>query len=442
LLNWVIIVLIAGGTLTAAFTGTMEAATKAGIDSAKTAVQLAIGLIGQMAVWLGMMRILQDAGLLNTISRKMMRVMGPLFPGIPSGHPAMAAMVMNVAANMLGLANAATPFGLKAMKQLDKLNKNKGVATDAMALFLAINTSGVAVMPLGVVAVRGMMDCADPAGIFVPSMIATACSTLVAILVAKTASKLPIFAVKPLESVELELRTEEEEGDDAIKGLDEAEAIAAESKAVVGWRRFVMPLFCSAMLAAVVLHVMNAPEQETGFETFRTILGQWILPSLMALIVLFGLSRQVRVYESFVKGAKEGFDIAIMIIPFLVAILVAIGVFRASGGLDAITSVLASPLRALGFPIEALPMALIRPLSGSGALTVLMDTLKTHGKDSFVGFVVSVMNGSTETTFYVLALYFGSIQVRRARHTVIACLAADCTGIIAAVVVSTLWLSA
>ena len=162
----------------------------------------------------------------------------------------------------------------------------------------------------------------------------------------------------------------------------------------------------------------------------------------MALIVLYGMTRQVRVYESFVKGAKEGFDIAVMIIPFLVAILVAIGVFRASGGLEAITSVLAIPLEAVGFPIEALPMALIRPLSGSGALTVLMDTLTTHGKDSFVGFVVSVMNGSTETTFYVLALYFGSIQVRRARHTVIACLAADLTGVIAAVVISTIWFAA
>jgi len=438
LLNWVIIVLIAGGTITAAFTGTMEAATKAGIDSAKTSVQLAIGLIGQMALWLGMMRILQDAGLLNAISKKMVRVLGPLFPGIPAGHPAMAAMVMNIAANMLGLANAATPFGLKAMKQLDKLNPHKGVATDAMALFLAINTSGVAVMPLGVVAVRGMMECADPAGIFVPSMIATACSTVVAIFVAKFACKLPLFAVKPLDPSEIETQTEETS---EIKGLDEAEAIAAEARTVDGWRKLIMPLFFMTMLGALVLRVQNAPTAETGFETFRTVLGQWVLPTLMATIVLFGLSRQIRVYESFVKGAKEGFDIAVMIIPFLVAILVAIGIFRASGGLDAITSLLASPLQVIGFPVEALPMALIRPLSGSGALTVLMDTLKTHGKDSFAGFVVSVMNGSTETTFYVLALYFGSIQVRRARHTVLACLAADATGIIAAVVISSLWLS-
>ena len=416
----------------------MEATTKAGIDSAKTAVQLAIGLIGQMAVWLGMMRILQDAGLLNTISRKMVRVLRPLFPDIPEGHPAMAAMVMNIAANMLGLANAATPFGLKAMKQLDKLNQHKGVASNAMALFLAINTSGVAVMPLGVVAVRGMMDCADPAGIFLPSMLATACSTVVAVIVSKSLCNLPIFSIKPLSPEELETEAESDE----IKGLEEAEAIASESRTVSGWRKFVLPAFSLAMMTAIYLRVANAPVDETGFETFRTILGQWILPTLMALIVLYGMTRQVRVYESFVKGAKEGFDIAVMIIPFLVAILVAIGVFRASGGLEAITSVLAIPLEAVGFPIEALPMALIRPLSGSGALTVLMDTLTTHGKDSFVGFVVSVMNGSTETTFYVLALYFGSIQVRRARHTVIACLAADLTGVIAAVVISTIWFAA
>jgi spore maturation protein SpmA len=438
LLNWVIIVLIAGATLIAAFTGTMEATTKAGIDSAKTAVQLAIGLIGQMALWLGMMRILQDAGLLNAISRKMVRVLRPLFPDIPEGHPAMAAIVMNMAANMLGLANAATPFGLKAMKQLDRLNPHKGVASNSMALFLAINTSGVAVMPLGVVAVRGMMDCADPAGIFLPSMLATACSTIVAVIVSKSLCNLPIFAIKPLDGDEIE--TQDDAAD--IKGMDEAEAIASESRSASGWRRIVMPAFVSAMTFALVLRVTQAPIGESGFDTFRIILGQWILPTIMAMIVLFGLSRQVRVYESFVKGAKEGFEIAIMIIPFLVAILVAIGVFRASGGLEAITSVLAVPLAAIGFPVDALPMALIRPLSGSGALTVLMDTLNTHGKDSFVGFVVSVMNGSTETTFYVLALYFGSIQVRRARHTVIACLAADLTGIIAAVVISTLWFMA
>lgn len=416
----------------------MEATTKAGIDSAKTAVQLAIGLIGQMALWLGMMRILQDAGLLNAISRKMVRVLRPLFPDIPEGHPAMAAIVMNMAANMLGLANAATPFGLKAMKQLDRLNPHKGVASNSMALFLAINTSGVAVMPLGVVAVRGMMDCADPAGIFLPSMLATACSTIVAVIVSKSLCNLPIFAIKPLDGDEIE--TQDDAAD--IKGMEEAEAIASESRSASGWRRIVMPAFVSAMTFALVLRVTQAPIGESGFDTFRIILGQWILPTIMAMIVLFGLSRQVRVYESFVKGAKEGFEIAIMIIPFLVAILVAIGVFRASGGLEAITSVLAVPLAAIGFPVDALPMALIRPLSGSGALTVLMDTLNTHGKDSFVGFVVSVMNGSTETTFYVLALYFGSIQVRRARHTVIACLAADLTGIIAAVVISTLWFMA
>lgn len=443
MLNWILIVLLACAAIVGAYTGRMEAVTKAGIDSAKTAVELAIGLIGQMAIWLGMMRVLQDGGALASLSRVMTRILqkplpfiGPLFPGIPVGHPAMAAMVLNIAANMLGLTNAATPFGLKAMKALDELNTKKGVATDSMALFLAINTSGVAVMPLGVVAIRGMMGTKDPAGIFLPSMIATACSTFVAIMIAKSLERNKRFR---FDNYQGEAQIVEEPKVAEIKGIDDAEEMAAVTAEVTGWRQFVMPVFALVVAGALALEIINKPADQTAFELFRTILSQWILPILMAAIVLYGLSRKVRVYESIVTGAKEGFDIAVMIIPFLVAILVAIGAFRASGSLDVIVSALRPATDLLGFPADALPMALIRPLSGSGALTVLMDTLNTHGKDSFVGFVASVMSGSTETTFYVLALYFGSVQIRSARHTVWACLAADFTGIIAAVLISRIW---
>lgn len=431
MLNWIFIFLIASAAVAGAYNGSMDAVTKAGIDSAKSAVELAIGLIGQMAFWLGMMKILQDAGLINALSKVMSRVLGPLFPDVPAGHPAMAAMVMNMAANMLGLANAATPFGLKAMRELDTLNEHKGVATNAMALFLAINTSGVAVMPLGVIAVRGMFECDNPAGIIAPSMLATACSTVVAVLIAKWLCGMKRFSVE---------RVLEEGADagvvetSAIKGLAVAEEIVNRTATATGVGRVVMPAFGLALAVAVVLHALNAPAETAGFDVFKGILADWLLPVLSAGIVLYGMSRRVRVYEAFVSGAKEGFDIAVMIIPFLVGILVAIGVFRASGLLELIIGGL-SPITALvGMPAEAMPMALIRPLSGSGALSVLMDTLKTHGKDSFVGFLVSVMNGSTETTFYVLAVYFGSIGVRAARHTVWACLAADFTGICMALV--------
>jgi len=432
LLNWIFIFLIGSATLAGAYNGSMEAVTKAGIDSAKSAVELAIGLIGQMAFWLGMMKILQDAGLIRTISVVMSRVLGPIFPEIPKGHPAMAAIVMNMAANILGLANAATPFGLKAMRELQSLNPHKRVATNSMALFLAINTSGVAVLPLGVIAVRGMFECNDPAGIIAPSMLSTACSTVIAIIVATILSKRGRFSVeRAVAGVD-----EEPEGEDgaAIKGLEVAEKIVSKAVDVRGWGRVVMPLFGVALLVLVIRHGMGAPAEASTFEVVKGVLADWLLPVLSACIVMFGMSRRVRVYESFVAGAKEGFEIAVMIIPFLVGILCAIGVFRASGLLELIIGAAAPLTELVGMPPEALPMALIRPLSGSGALTVLMDTLKTHGKDSFVGFLVSVMNGSTETTFYVLAVYFGSVGVRAARHTVWACLAADFTGICMALV--------
>ncbi len=435
MLNGILLFLIVGATIAAAYTGRMDAVTKASIDSAKTAVELALGLIGQMALWLGMMRILRDGGLLAAFSRALAGVMRPLFPEIPAGHPALGALVMNIAANMLGLANAATPFGLKAMKELDRLNPRKGVATDAMALFLAINTSGVAVMPLGVIAVRGALGCEDPAGIFFPSILATACSTFVAIVLARGLARHPRFAIGAY-TPDPELDAEADDAD-TIRGMDEAEEIASLERSAEGWRAALVPVFALLWVVALGWHLSAA--EGTAFERVRDVLGQWLLPTLMALILLFGASRRVRVYESFVAGAKEGFEIAVMIIPFLVAILVGIGMFRASGLLDVLITGLRPLVAPLGFPPEALPMALIRPLSGSGALSVLMDTLKTHGKDSFVGFVVSVMNGSTETTFYVLALYYGSVRVRQTRHTVLACLAADLTGILAAVAVSRLW---
>ena len=429
MLNAIFLVLIVGAVLVAAYTGRMGEINRAWLDAAPGAVELAIGLVGVMALWLGLMRVLRDAGLMNAIGRALAPVMRRLFPDVPADHPAMSAMILNLAANILGLGNAATPFGLKAMRELSTLSTRPGVATNAMATFLALNTSGVAVMPLGVIAVRASMGSSDPAGIFLPSVLATLCSTLVAVAVVKLLQHRPRYALERFPS--------DDSGEDAaggsiadsIEGIGEAEDIARHRPAgdrFRGWAA-IAAIACLAALAA--RHFAGG---EDPLESLRDLNSNWLMPALMAGIVLFGFSRRVPVYESFIKGAREGFDIAVTIIPFLVAILFSVAMFRASGALETLTSLLNLATSQIGFPAEALPMALIRPLSGSGAFGVMTATMETYGPDSFVGYLVSIMNGSTETTFYVLAIYFGSVKVRAARHTVAACLCADFAGILAA----------
>lgn len=432
MLNGIFLFLIVASVLTAGFTGTMPQVTEESMNAAKSAVNLAIGLIGQMALWLGFMAVLREAGLMRSLGRGLKPVMTRLFPSVPAEHPAMGAMIMNMSANMLGLGNAATPFGLKAMVELDRLNKHKGVATNAMSLFLAINTSGVAVLPLGVVAIRATLGSVDPAGIVIPTLLATACSTTVAIIIAKLLERSPRFAPERYVDDVTPADAQVEHTSD-VAGLEEAERIAALTAEGGGWRRIVVGLAALALLVALGRHVLLASAEQGAFDVARGVFSDWLLPGLMASIVLFGFGRRVKVYEAFVAGAKEGFQIAVMVIPFLVAILVAIGMFRASGGMAFFVGLLSPITSFFGMPAEALPMAIIRPLSGSGAMGVMTETMTANGPDSFVGYLVSIMNGSTETTFYVLAVYFGSVQVRATRHTVLACLAADFTGIAAAV---------
>jgi spore maturation protein SpmA len=427
-LNGIFFALLAGGVLVAAFTGTMAKLTTDSAEAAKTAVTLAIGLVGSMTLWLGMMRILRDGGLLASLGRALAPLMRRLFPDVPPEHPAMSAMIMNLGANVLGLGNAATPFGLKAMRELDTLNPRPGVATNAMALFLAINTSGVAVLPLGVIAVRASLGAKDLAGIVLPSILATACSTLAAVLVTKLIERRAAFAPE---------RYAGDAGPDAqakrgdIGGMAEAVEIAELVRPFYGPSAVLAALLFGAALVGLARHVAAAPG--APLDVVRAVASDWLIPLLVLAIVCFGAAKRVKLYESFITGAKEGFDVAVRIIPFMVAILVGIASFRASGALDALVSALAPAAGLLGIPPETLPMAFIRPLSGSGALAVMTDTMKAHGPDSLIGFVVSVMNGSTETTFYVLAVYFGSVGVRATRHTLIPCLVADVVGMTAAV---------
>ena len=386
-----------------------------------------------MALWLGMMAIVREGGLMRSIARGLRPLMRRLFPEVPEDHPAMGSMIMNLAANMLGLGNAATPFGLKAMAELNTLNRyGRACATNSMALFLAINAAGVAILPLGAVAVRAALGSKDPAGIVLPSFLSTFSAAVTAVLMAKLLENRPRFAAGALrgraaaraETLPRRVRTRQ--------ALANAEKLAeAHAPATPGRRALALALLALFVVAAVRGALSLRPEH-SGFELVRTFMSEWMLPALMLAIVLFGLARRVKVYEVFIAGAKEGFQIAIVIIPFLVAILVGIAMFRASGAMDALVGVLSPITSRLGFPAEALPMALIKPLSGSGALGVMSETMKTHGPDSFIGYLVCLLNAGTETTFYVLAVYFGSVQVRVLRHTLAACLTADLAGYVAA----------
>jgi spore maturation protein SpmB len=316
------------------------------------------------------------------------------------------------------------------MRELESLNTRPGVATNAMALFLAINTAGLAVLPLGAIAVRASLGSANPAGIIVPSLIASVFGTLVAILAAKLLQRLPVFAVE-----RAPIPPAAGSGAAAFSPFaasDSPEAALAPAQPAAPWRSALAIAFALSLALAVFL----ALHEEPGFATVKEMLSSWLLPALMALIALAGFARRISVYDSFIAGAREGLGIAVTVLPYMLAILVAVGLFRASGALDALTQAVAPVTELVGFPAAALPMALIRPLSGSGSLAVMTETLQHYGPDSFVGFLACVINGSSETTFYVLALYLGSVGARASRHTVLACLAADFAGVVGSLVAS------
>ena len=432
-LNGIFVALVVGAVVAAALTGKMPDVNDAALAAAKSAVDILIGLIGVMALWLGFMRVLREAGVLAGLARALAPALRRLFPDVPPDHPAMGAIVMNLAANVLGLGNAATPFGLKAMRELESLNARPGVATNAMALFLTINTSGLAVLPLGAIAVRASLGSDNAAGILVPSLVASACATLVGIVAAKLFERWPVFA--PERAAVPESVTPPAAPALDFAALAEAEKLAAPVPLATPVRSAVA-MVC---LAAVLVGVLRAFSAEPTFATAKDVLSSWLLPALMAGIALTGFARRIPVYDAFIVGAREGLAIAVTVLPYLLAILVAVGLFRASGALDALVSAVAPVTGLVGFPAEALPMALIRPLSGSGALAVMTETMQHYGPDSFPGFLACVINGSSETTFYVLALYLGSVRVRASRHTVLACLAADLAGVAAALGASRLF---
>lgn len=418
---WLAMVVIA--TVTAAYTGKMDAVTKASFESAKAAVTLAIGLIGPMALWLGIMKVAEAGGLMRIIARAVRPVMVRLFPDVPHDHPAMSAMIMNMAANALGLGNAATPMGIKAMQELEKLAPEKGTATNAMCLFLAINTSSVTLLPLGVITVRAAANAASPAGILIPSLFATACSTAVAIFMAKLLARRQDDTPGPADYTPA--------AEEGCQGAGDELLPPGRGGRVFVW------LLIAAFVGGMAYQLANA-ETLVLSTAGLGVVSNWLIPVLISGLLLFGYLKGVKIYETLTDGAKEGFSTAVRIIPFMVAIFVAIGMFRASGAMDIMIALLSPVTEAVGMPAEALAMALMRPLSGSGAFG-LMSEMVNQAPDSFLSFLVSTMQGSTETTFYVLAVYFGAVGIRRTRHALPAALCADAAGIIAAVLICNLW---
>jgi spore maturation protein SpmA len=404
----------------------MELLSKAMIEAASGAVTLAIGLVGVMTLFMGLMKVAEAGGMLRIIARLIRPLMVRLFPDVPAEHPAMGAMILNLSANALGLGNAATPFGIRAMQELDKLNSQPGTATNAMVLFLAINTSSVTLLPTGVIALRAAAGSVDPAAILPTTLLATIGSTTVAILAAKLFSRWSP-APPPLSEKAAEA-TKSPQGADAPPAAYPAPSGPGQTEPLEDQGQ-PYPLWVSMIALAGLIGLVP-----TAVAYGQTI-SPWIIPGLMVFFLAFGALRRVPVYESMVEGGREGFQVALRIIPYMVVILVAVAMLRASGSLDLLVGALGRFTAPLGLPAEALPMALLRPLSGSGAYAVLASLINDPaiGPDSYTGMLVSTLQGCTETTFYVLAVYFGAVQVRRIRHAMAAALVADLAGVVCAV---------
>lgn len=426
---WLGLILLA--VFLAGLTGRLDALGPAAFEAARTAViSLALPLGGLMALWLGMMRLAEKAGLIAVLAKALRPVLTRLFPDVPANHPAMGSMLMNMAANMLGLSNAATPLGLRAMQDLEKINPHPGTASNAMCTFLAINTSSVQLIPATAVAVLATAGSTQPTAIIGTAFVATLCSTAAGLVAVKSLERLPgyrLAAPSPERAQEIAA---------ALREVDIAEKERAAEFSFGGWARGILVVF---FLAFALLGWKTVNASTALSDNFLVAVVEAIsllaIPFIFAFFPLVATLRGVPVYEEFVEGAKEGMQVALRIIPFLVAILAAIAMFRAAGGLDLLGQVAGGFLAMVGVPTEVLPLLVVRPLSGSGSLAIFSELAQTHGGDSFIARLAGTVMGSTETTFYVLAVYFGSVAVRRSRHALPAGLFADVCGMVAAVMI-------
>lgn len=378
-------------------TGVFQRIVDATFDSSKTAFETSLGLTGVLALWLGIMKIGEKSGVVNVLARLLSPLFTKLFPDIPKNHPAMGSIFMNIASNMLGLDNAATPTGLKAMQQMQEMNTKKDTATNPMIMFLVLNTSGLTIIPTTILAFRATYGAAQPTDVFIPILLATAVATLAGIII--TALWQRINLLQP-----------------------------------------VLLAFLVGVIAflGVVIWGFGQMDKET-MSTVTGVVSNFILLSIILTFILSGVVRKVNVYDAFIEGAKEGFTTAVRIIPYLVAILVGVGVFRASGAMDMMIDGISWGVARCGIDTDfvgALPTALMKPLSGSGARGLMLEAMTNYGADSFVGRLSCILQGSTDTTFYVLAVYFGSVGIKYTRHAVACGLLADLFGVIAAICIA------
>ncbi|MGJ3236568.1 nucleoside recognition domain-containing protein [Marivirga sp.] len=382
------------------FMGDMEifpALTQATFDNAKLGFEISLWLTGVMSLWLGIMKIGEKGGMVAILAKITSPLFSRLFPGIPKNHPAMGAMLMNISANMLGLDNAATPLGLKAMHSLQELNPKKDTASNAQIMFLVLNTSGLTIIPISIMVYRSQLGAADPSDVFIPILLTTFFSTLSGLIAVSIVQRINLFHKNVLLSLGL----------------------------------------LSLIIAGIIYFFSSLSQSEIG--PISSNIANFILFSIIIAFIILAVRKKVNVYDSFVEGAKEGFSYAVMIIPYLIAILVAVGVFRASGAMALLKDGLEAMVAFVGLNtdfVPSIPTALMKPLSGSGARGMMVDAMEVHGADSFVGRLVSVMQGSTETTFYVLAVYFGSVNIRNSRYALTCGLIADAVGIVAAILIS------
>jgi spore maturation protein SpmA len=441
MLNYIWLGLILGGVLVGGFSGRIKDVVESVVQSAQTAVTLALGLVGLMALWLGMMRLAEKAGLIQSLARALRPMLKFLFPSVPAEHPAMGSMLMNIAANMLGLNNAATPLGIRAMRDLESLNPHPGVATNAMCTFLAINTSSVQLIPMTAVALLAAAGSKSPASIIGTAILSTLCAAVAAVTAVKTLEKLPMFQTHAATSSG---HVVEERPDSMPETVPASLDLPTKSRPVPPWGWVLLLGFGLSFVCFFIFQTFpgligsvtpSAPVAQDGLVRIVNALSVLAIPFLIGFFPFYAALRGIPVYEEFVEGAKEGFQVALRIIPFLVGMLVAIGVFRSAGAFEFLGRALRPILDLVGFPSELVPLALMRPLSGSASLGLLSELVKQHGPDSLLARTAATLYGSTETTFYVIAVYFGAVSVRRTRHAVPAGLIADVVGAIAAVVI-------
>lgn len=482
MLNYIWLGLIVLAVVIGGCTDRLKEVTDKALEMAEFAVmRTALPLVGIMALWLGIMRLAERAGLVALLARALKPVMRWLFPDVPPEHPAMGSMLMNMAASMLGLANAATPLGLRAMKDLESLNPQPGTATNAMCTFLAINTSSIQLIPVTAIAILAANKSSNPSCIVGTSIMAGACAAVCAVLAAKFLERLPAFRLVPQGSLERKAAekqggpltpalspSEGERGSSAQSGGQERGSAEAQQPApdrlkaglqttveklpvtqpalihpLAWWGRIVLVVFL--LFFAFVFVRLAFPEafrkpvplelsHRSTFVRFLDGVSMLSIPFMLSFFPLYAILRRVKVYEEFVEGAKEGFEVAIRIIPYLVAILVAISMFRAAGAIDLLKDKLGPAMNAVGFPADLLPLVIMRPLSGSGTLGIFTELVRQFGADSLIARMGGTIYGSTETTFYVLAVYFGSVGIKRTRHALLAGLTADFVAVVASVI--------